>query len=1788
MSEATNAITQAVLMEVKAAPLPAGNGLAQSRDLLKSINTLMDSIQGKFSGLAQQALPKIDAKAYEEMIKKVQTKAPTGLDPDLLAEQLFDTEALQRQFNKWFAVFKAQQAKVAEVVKRGEFTSVPAAASVFAKFNEEHREAIKNHQDNINRVFGAGMPSTATPRSITAVADKVNVILGEGELLLTVPPERLKVILGEGAVQVVASGGTVAANSGGVANSTSGLVRGADGRFQKGTAGGPGRGGAAGGGGGGEEFVSANGGDDGGSEKGGGTFYLPPSTPSETRRKVRRDSEGNPVSAAITRATDRITQATTFYSEEGEGDTVESIARAKGIRQSIRESLLKQGAVLTEQTTAGLTGNKSGDLREKATGQELWAAAIRTTLDQHREALVATEQLVVVAKMESEAAKALANARRMNLAADQNDANQMRRQQETEERRQQKLSEQRRKQSEQEAKQKEAEKIAGQREVDSRVNQDRGNLRRDLAQQRQLEIEERRAKEREKSEKENKEEQDQKKVNRDRGDFRKELASQKELEREQQKIDAERKRETDQRFAAEARGNLVEARRQEQVRKYREQQRKAQAAVSSGQMMTLVGEGADALVDEYLARGYIETRRSAREKFGAKGRETHESITLGRDDEDEKLAVTLTKVHRAGQLASVSVTDLERKLKDTRAEGSASARTFLTNTEHVTAWAASVGVLYQSIALAKQGIKSFVDQTEDLERLNQVFSHAGGSAERLAGDVLGLAADAGINREQAMGTAEAWAKLGLSLADIRVAAAATFTEANIEGQKASVVADRMVRLYQGYGLALKDLNPALNMVRSVSRNFHVEQEQLMEGLSRGAPLAKRYGVSMAEMAGMVAATMGAANFSGSASANGIQTIISGLADSATQRTLRQGFGVDVAPGGQMKEMSAILSELFLKYQTLTDAEGKYMAVSIAGRNGLSRMVALLDNYVRAQVLAINAQMNLNEAQETSEAINRTLRAELGGVATEFEKFAILQASHGPAQGLSMVAESLKNLLKLLNTGVGSAAVTGFVVLLGTMAARLMLTKVATDAANGSVGILGSSIRDVMMRATSLGTTLQKMVDDLYAVSRGGGAVSQSFANAVKAMNDFGRARIRAGQMDIGQGRVQEVEGGDLGGRALRAGVMARGVAQVAGGGALALTAGALAAVAPIALEIGAVLAVASAGMWAFNRAMDYLGQSSRAVDEALAGYNERLSTMQSRAEAARMAIRLLGTVSQSLATNVSAERRGQMVDMLGGLVGGVKVSAEDRAKLLAAGADRAKIEEVMRPIRDKAVQLRQISLQKAYEETQKQIGIRQAWLESHENSPYASNEVIEKNRNQLAQLQTKAMQLHGDMESGEAADMASRDEQKVATLERMKLVWQSIADIFSSMAAADPLTRYQAGLETLKAQNQVLEHQVQIEQRKVDAANQDGVDREKQRKELMEHAASWRTMAEAQGKQRGLRSAARADSMATDEKLNAEYRFYMSQAEENEQKAQELSTDNDPRIVRAHNRMEELRKEQERIRGTIEGQQSPEVLRAVESQTRIQQAQVQATNASASFGVGYSDTERIMDRQWRLQMAIADAMRRANDEQATTQERAEAVAQALVYQKQLVESGVDASKRRYEIERQYNQLLFDRQRDFSRSLLTDSPDALLKRLAVSSLVGQSGGAVSDRQYIGLGSEGRRLLDEMPGFGFQERQLRREYGIKGGLRDTVADIIDQRNMIGKAGPLVGKTVGLDGFGNEVLQAAQNFSSVVVAAAREMAEIFRGSVPARGGQAHNGGGLSTARMAGYAVGEYARFF
>ena len=275
-----------------------------------------------------------------------------------------------------------------------------------------------------------------------------------------------------------------------------------------------------------------------------------------------------------------------------------------------------------------------------------------------------------------------------------------------------------------------------------------------------------------------------------------------------------------------------------------------------------------------------------------------------------------------------------------------------------------------------------------------------------------------------------------------------------------------------------------------------------------------------------------------------------------------------------------------------------------------------------------------------------------------------------------------------------------------------------------------------------------------------------------------------------------------------------------------------------------------------------------------------------------------------------------------------------------------------------------------------------------------------------------------------------------------------------------------------------------------------------------------------------------------------------------------------------------MRPELEKVQGQLGGRDTAAAEVAVDSQTRIQQAQISARNESTAFGVGLSETERLLDRQARLHEAIADRMRAVNLQGATAQQRAEGIAQALVFQNQLIESGVEADKRRNELERQYKQLLLDRQREYGRTLLSDGPDQLLKRLAVSSLTQRTWGRVSEAQFIGLGAEGRKLLEEIPGYGAEERRLRREAGYSGRAgRDTLRDIYDARELIQTGGSSVGqagaKGLGLDGVGNTLLDAGRAFHDQVVTAARELAQILRQEISGRSG-------INTARMTGFQPG------
>ena len=82
-------------------------------------------------------------------------------------------------------------------------------------------------------------------------------------------------------------------------------------------------------------------------------------------------------------------------------------------------------------------------------------------------------------------------------------------------------------------------------------------------------------------------------------------------------------------------------------------------------------------------------------------------------------------------------------------------------------------------------------------------------------------------------------------------------------------------------------------------------------------------------------------------------IIVSMSNPALQKKLQETFDFDVkSPAGELKNMSTILNELFMKYQDLGSLDQGELLQKIGGKQQASRLQAMLDGYVQSQVLAI--------------------------------------------------------------------------------------------------------------------------------------------------------------------------------------------------------------------------------------------------------------------------------------------------------------------------------------------------------------------------------------------------------------------------------------------------------------------------------------------------------------------------------------------------------------------------------------------------------------------------------------------------------------------------------------------------------------------------------------------------------------------------------------------------------------------------------------------------------------------
>lgn len=517
-------------------------------------------------------------------------------------------------------------------------------------------------------------------------------------------------------------------------------------------------------------------------------------------------------------------------------------------------------------------------------------------------------------------------------------------------------------------------------------------------------------------------------------------------------------------------------------------------------------------------------------------------------------------------------------------------KNMIDNALHVTQWATSVFLLYGSLRLLRASMSSVIDNGYRMARLEQVFRGPQGQVKALSDDVMRLASINGRSVDEAMESAIQWSRMGLDRVQINMAVRTSLIAANVAEMTAAEATENLTAIMQAYKLKVSELPSVLGELNQISNTYNVTNKQMLQGISRVAGIAAQAKIPLVELASLIGAGVGASGQSGTNFGNAIKAMTVSLGAPSIQKLLREDFSFEVtADTGDLKDMSSILSELFVKYQQLTDAERQVLLFDVGGKFQASRIATLMDNYIRSQVLAVQAMLNLNSAEEENIKIKETLKAQLAAISAEWDRFVNKQARIGGGASIEATlresAKAFANILRVANTDTGSTLVLGLGAAFAAMNARLALTAWHMDKFHTKSNIALNTVGKLKSVMNDFRLTLAQSVAQM-------GPLSQRLAGGVKVAAD-GTAVLT--------GRLGTLR--------------AMGVTAVRALGPLVLIYGAL-----------------NLAMRGWNEAMEKMGLSSDTANDQFSRLTAESERYSKASEAAAVATRLVRVAQESIKT----------------------------------------------------------------------------------------------------------------------------------------------------------------------------------------------------------------------------------------------------------------------------------------------------------------------------------------------------------------------------------------------------------------------------------------------------------------------------------------------------------------------------------------------------------------------------
>lgn len=302
-------------------------------------------------------------------------------------------------------------------------------------------------------------------------------------------------------------------------------------------------------------------------------------------------------------------------------------------------------------------------------------------------------------------------------------------------------------------------------------------------------------------------------------------------------------------------------------------------------------------------------------------------------------------------------------------------------TKYVTAPLVGAGGLMVNTAAkfeyAMSGVKAISGATgEEFEALKQQALDLGGSTAFSAQEV----ADAMTEM----------AKAGWSTQQILDGMSGVLDAAAASGENLASVSTIIADTITGFGLSAADSARVADLLTQAANSGTIGVADLGESFKYIAPVAATMGYSVEEVTAALAA-MSTAGIKGSQAGTSLRGMLTKMVKptEATAIAMEQ-LGIELADEtGKFKSLDTLLAEMRPTFQNLTDEQKTYYAAALAGQEGMSGLLALLNLSQEEYDELSNSMKNASGvAQETASVMQDNLSSKVEQLGGSIETLAI--------------------------------------------------------------------------------------------------------------------------------------------------------------------------------------------------------------------------------------------------------------------------------------------------------------------------------------------------------------------------------------------------------------------------------------------------------------------------------------------------------------------------------------------------------------------------------------------------------------------------------------------------------------------------------------------------------------------------------------------------------------------------------------------------------------------------------